>query len=198
MLKLKTLLGQIYEPFGNEWVKKNGIVFDVARSTGITLAGSIAIAVARKKAVKPPGDIDFVCGSPNEALHFINALQDYLLGKSVYWKVQVNSRTCFCPNGCTAHFRLTAPFWIPICVMVIREVKHWRTGGGNLIQSFDDVVAAAKDLELRDGKDRTSHLEEPDDDRRGSPIRVDLSEADPTSIFITSEDTKDFPYIKTT
>lgn len=196
-MKLKTLLGQIYEPFGNEWVKQNGIVFDVARTTGITLAGSIAIAVARKKAIKLPGDIDFVCHSDDEALHFINSLQDYLLSKSVYWKVQVNSRTCFCPTGCTAHFRLTAPFWLPICVMVIGEVRHWRAGGGNLIQDFNDVVESAKELEARDGKDRTSHLEEqPDDDRFPVSLMDDPFEAEPASIFITSEDTKDFPYIK--
>lgn len=195
-MKLKTLLGQIYEPFGNEWVKQNGFVFDAARTTGITLAGSIAIAVARKKAVKPPGDIDFVCSSNAEALHFLNVLQEYLLSKSVYWKVQVNSRTCFCPTGCTAHFRLTAPFWLPICIMVIGSVNHWRVSGGNLIQDFADVLESAKDLEARDGKDRTSHLDEPDDDRFPIHIPVDLSESAPTSIFITSEDARDFPYIK--
>lgn len=195
-MKLKTLLGQIYEPFGNEWVRQNGFVFDAARTSGITLAGSIAIAAARKKAVKSPGDIDFVCASNAEALHFLNALQEYLLSKSVYWKVQINSRTCFCPTGCTAHFRLTAPFWLPICIMVIVELHHWRVSGGNLIQDFSDVVESARELEERDGKDRTSHLDEPDDDRFPIHIPVDLSESDPASIFISSEDTKDFPYIK--
>lgn len=192
-MKLTSLLSQIYEPFGNEWVKQNTFVFDVARKTGITLAGSIAIAVARKKAIKSPGDIDFVCHSPNEAQHFINTLQDYLLTKSVYWKVQINSRTDFCPKGCTAHFRFTAPFWLPICVMVIGEVQHWRITGGNFIQDFNDVVQSAKDLELRDGKDRTSHLEIPDDDRTPVHISIDLSEADPLAISLP-DPLRGFPY----
>jgi hypothetical protein len=161
-MKLKSLLGQIYEPFGNEWVKGSGIVFDIARNSNVSLAGSIAIAVARKKAAKAPGDIDFVAPNSEDAQKFIAALQNYLLTKSVYWKVQVNSRTHFCPKGCVAHFRMTVPFWLPICVMVIGEVSSWRVEGGNQIQSFDDVVEAAKDLQLRDGKDRTSHLEEID------------------------------------
>lgn len=153
-MKLKTLLGQIYEPFGNEWVKQNGFVFDKARQTGATLAGSIALAVGRKKAVRPPGDLDFVCQSIQEARNFIHALEDFLFKRSIYWKVQINSKTAFCPDGCSVHFRFTAPFWLPICVMVIPEVRFWRVDGGNQIQQFDDVVRAAKALDDRDGKGR--------------------------------------------
>ena len=153
-MKLKSLLTQIYEPFGNAWVKQNGIVFDQARKVGLTLAGSIALAVGRKKAVRLPGDIDFVCSTIQEARAFVAALEDFLLKRSVYWKVQTNSRTSFCPENCTAHVRFTAPFWLPICIMVIGEVRHWRTDGGNLVQQFDDVVKAAKSLDERDGKGR--------------------------------------------
>lgn len=182
-MKLKTLLGKIYEPFGNEWVKHNGFVFDQARACGLALAGSIAIAVSRKKAIKLPGDIDFVCQNNSEAQYFINILQDYLLKKSVYWKIQVNSKTHFCPKGCTAHFRITVPFWLPICVMVIGEVKYWRIEGGNQIQQFNDVVNAAKALEERDGKDRTSSLnvrfDVVDEIDEGFPIIITPSDSEP-------------------
>jgi hypothetical protein len=153
-MKLKDLLAQIYEPLGNQWVKQNGIVFDQARVAGLTLAGSIALSVGRKKAVRLPGDIDFVCPTIKEARAFVAALEDFLLKRSVYWKVQTNSRTPFCPKGCPAHVRFTAPFWLPICIMVIGEVRFWRVDGGSKIQQFDDVVTAAKSLDEKDGKGR--------------------------------------------
>lgn len=194
-MKLKSLLGQIYEQFGHEWVKQNGFVFDTARKCELTLAGSIGLAVARKKAIRPPGDIDFVCASNEEAMHFINKLQGFLLKRSVYWRILVNSRTAFCPKGCTAHFRFVSPFWLPICVMVIGEVRHWRVSGGNLIQNFDDVVQAAKDLDERDGKGRLD--EEPKEDpdpRQVSRPPVDLSEVDPHAAVLSDFDHPSFDY----
>lgn len=175
-MRLKTLLESLYEPFGNQWVRQNGFVFDTARKTGLTLAGSIALSVGRKKAVRSPGDIDFVCASVSEARHFTNLLEDYLLTKSVYWKVQINSKTCFCPKGVSAHIRFTAPFWLPICIMVIGEVRNWRTKGGNFIQKFDDVVEAARELDERDNKGR---LEEDPEPRPGSTIQFDEHESEP-------------------
>lgn len=166
-MKLKTLLGQIYEPFGNEWVKANGYVFDSARKCELTLAGSIAIAVSRKKAIRPPGDIDFVCSSFEAARHFTGTLEEFLIKRSVYWKTLTNSKTPFCPDGCSIHIRFVAPFWLPICIMVIPEVNHWRVSGGDLIQNYEDVVEAAKLLDERDGKGR---VEEEPRERVGLPI----------------------------
>lgn len=167
-MRLKTLLTSIYEPFGNHWVKSNGIVFDAARQAGLTLAGSIALSVGRKKTVRLPGDIDFVCETVSQARDFIKRLEDFLLKKSVYWKVQINSKTAFCPDGCTVHFRFTAPFWLPICIMVIPKVSYWRVTGGDQIQNFDDVVKAAKALDERDGKGRLD--EEPKSDQEPPEI----------------------------
>lgn len=172
-MKLKDLLSTIYESLGNHWVAQNGIVFDQARVAGLTLAGSIALAVGRKKAVRPPGDIDFVCATIGEARTFVAALENFLLKRSVYWKVQTNSRTAFCPDGCTAHVRFTAPFWLPVCVMVIGEVRHWRVEGGNLIQQFDDVVKAAKSLDERDGKGRMEDPNEPSERVLVIPLVLD-------------------------
>lgn len=180
-MRLKTLLGSLYEPFGNEWVKKNGFVFDAANRAGLSLAGSIAIAVGRKKAIKSPGDIDYVCSSVEDARKFIADIEKFLLTKSTYWSVQTNSKTAFCPDGCSVHFRIKTAFWLPVCVMVIPEVNYWRVSGGYKIQSFDDVVEAAKLLEERDGKDRTSHLDEACeefDDRKPARPKFDFDDID--------------------
>lgn len=169
-MKLKPLLASLYEPFGNEWVKQNGIIFDQARKHSLTLAGSIAIAVGRKKAIRPPGDIDFVCVDITQARAFVHGLEDFLLTRSVYWKVQTNSKTSFCPRGCTAHVRFTAPFWLPVCVMVIPEVHAWLIEGGYSIQQFNDVVAAAKELDSRDGKGRVDDIVQEQDSESPGPL----------------------------
>lgn len=180
-MSLQTLLYEIYEPFGNEWVTKNSYVFSAAKRASLSLAGSIAISIGRKKAIKNPGDIDYVCSSVDEARKFITDLEKLLFQKSTYWSVQTNSKTAFCPEGCSAHFRIKTAFWLPICVMVIPEVHFWRVKGGHKIQSFDDVVESAKLLEERDGKDRTSHLDEATedfDDRKPARAMVEFDDLD--------------------
>jgi hypothetical protein len=173
MMRFNEYLQSIYATVGNEWVNRNGIVFLSATTEGLAIAGSIAVAIGRKKAIRIPGDIDLVCAEVKQAKAFIARLEDKLMQSSVYWKVQTNNRTAFCPDGCTTHFRITAPFWLPICVMVIGEVKMWRTQGGNPVQQFEDVVRAAEALDERDGRDRLTE-EEPRDPLKGSKWDLDV------------------------
>lgn len=180
-MKFREHLEEIYAPAGNEWVNRNGFVFYAAKQSDLSIAGSIAISLGRKKSIKIPGDIDFVCDNNQAALEFVDRLQNKLLSMSVYWRVQFNSKTEFCPDGCSVHIRFTAPFWLPICVMVVEKVNFWRTNGGNQIQSFNDVIKAAKELDERDGKGRVPEdLEEWVEPRE--PVHQDLYEEEP-SVF---------------
>lgn len=149
-------LKAIYATVGNAWVDKNSLVFQEAKTCGLALAGSIGGAVASKKAKKIPGDIDFVCKDVGSAMRFQQRLQDKLFQYPTYWQVQINNRTSFCPENVETHVRIHAPFWLPICVFVLKEgcSRQWFTKEAYPVQFFTDVTKAAHEMEERDGKPR--------------------------------------------
>lgn len=151
-------LTSVYYGLESEWIEKNRCVFESAGQSGLAVAGSIAMAVACKKAKKPPKDIDFVCCSVNDAMAFIASLQSVLMGYKSHWRIYVNHDNDFVPPGCTTHFRFQCAFWLPICIMVITAEKFqfWFAKGGMRVQRFDFAKDAAKQLEKVDNKDRTS------------------------------------------
>jgi len=190
-MKLTELLTTVYAGFNeSKWIEHNNYVFWAARKHNLALCGSIAIAIARKKAIKIPGDIDLVCGSQSQAFQFINTLQEKLLTKKTYWSTRVNSGTDFCPPGSTTHIRFNCGFWLPICVMVIPEenFKYWRSAQGTMIQDFSVVINAAKAMDERDSKGRIESISEPD----GSPVKIQLE--DPFIEVVSQLDEPDMPH----
>lgn len=156
-------LKELYTPFGNEWVEKNRFVLQEAKDCGLALAGSIGGAVASKKAKKAPGDIDFVTSNVGAALRFVSRLQDKLLQYPTYWQIQANHQTKFCPDNCDCHFRFHAPFWLPICVFVLKDglFRQWFTPDAFPVQFFGDIRAQAEEMEKRDGRKRVVNIEDP-------------------------------------
>ena len=138
------------------WPKANDVVFNLAKQNSLAVCGSLGIALACKKAEKDPGDLDFVTTRIQYAQYFIDELQAFLLNHQTYWKVQVNRHTKFCLPGVEAHFRFNCPFWLPICVFVLKsdELPVWFAPWGIQVQKFDQMVAAAKQASDRDGKHR--------------------------------------------
>lgn len=139
-----------------EWIKGNRFVFEQAKINGLALAGSIAIALAKKRSSKLPSDIDFVCASAAEAMAFIQALEFKLMGYKSHWRVYVNHNNEYCPPGCSTHFRFQSAMWLPICIMVIphERFKFWFCEGGARVQIFELVKKAGEDIGVIDGKDR--------------------------------------------
>ena len=162
MNKFTERLRSIYADIGNGWVEKNEFVFSEAKTCGLALAGSIGGAVASKKAKKIPGDIDFVCRNVGQAMRFHARLQDKLLQYPTFWQIQINNRTKFCPENVETHLRFHAPFWLPVCVFVLKDgrFRQWFTPEAYPVQLFEDVKREAKEMEKRDGKERRV-LEEP-------------------------------------
>lgn len=161
MNKFTSKLNDLYAEVGSAWVSKNQFVFQEAKECGLALAGSIGGAVASKKAKKIPGDIDFVTRDVGAALRFISRLQDKLLQYPTYWQIQVNHKTKFCPKNADCHFRLHAPFWLPVCVFVLKDgtFRQWFTAEAYPIQFFGDIKEAASEMEERDGRVRPVNLD---------------------------------------
>lgn len=150
-----TALQEIYNSVGNKWIIKNSLVLKIAQQSGISLGGSIAMAITRKKAIKIPGDLDFFTDDVTKAEDFINRITRFLNNrKNTYYNIRINNETTHCLEGVKRHYRIVVPFWLPICVMVldkpIRQFFWYRQP----VQYFDDVVEAAKKVTLIDGKER--------------------------------------------
>lgn len=160
-MKFTELLTSIY---GDKlWIERNNFVFWAARKSGLSLGGSIGIAVSRKKMVNQPNDIDFLAHNFGCAQSFIHLLERKLFQRKSYWKTMVNHGTDFCPEGVETHIRFQCFLWLPICIMVLPKGKlsSWRTSQGMQIQNFKDIVSAAKALDERDEKGRiTSEVEQ--------------------------------------
>lgn len=140
-----TELENIYSEFDNSWCQKNSLVLYLARKNKLAIGGSIGIAISRKKAHKMPGDFDFFTSSYKDAWTFVSMLLDYLSRKSgTYGDIKFQNETKFTLKGVKNYFRITIPFWLPICVMVLEEPVrkfYWETIA---VQYFDDIVVAAK------------------------------------------------------
>lgn len=164
-------LTSVYSGLETAWIERNRCVFEYACSAGLALAGSIAMAVACKKAKKTPSDIDFVCCSANDVMAFIAALQSVLMRYESHWRIYVNHNNDFVPPGCLTHFRFQCALWMPICIMVIpaEKFQYWFAPGGLRVQRFEFAKDAASKLEKVDNKDRTSDFDGPRDPEEETP-----------------------------
>jgi hypothetical protein len=153
---LSKLYGPLFVEDAPNWVRKNELVLNYARKSNLVVGGSIAMAITRKKVVKIPGDLDFFTNDNEDAMYFLTAMMYYLHKKpGSHYRIFVNNQTKFTLPGVISHYRLEGPpYWLPICVMVIEKPIRYFAWHGLRVQFFDDVVAAAKDVTKRDGKER--------------------------------------------
>ena len=137
----------------SRWIKNNSIVIDLAMRHKMAIAGSFAIGLSTKNPHKEPGDIDFVCESPTEAMEFISALALFLAKKNVHYQIRSNNNNKYMAPLATNHFRLFCPFWKEICIMVIPKVDfyYWK---GLRIQLYKSVRAAMEAIEIKSPKGR--------------------------------------------
>ena len=159
MTSIKALT-ELYNPLfvadTPNWVRKNEILLNYARKSNLVVGGSIAMAITRKKCVKIPGDLDFFTNSHDDVIKFLEAIMKYLHKKpGSHYRIFANNQTKFTLPGVLSHYRLEGPpYWLPICVMVLEQPIRFFAWHGLRVQFFDDVVAAAKDVTKRDGKER--------------------------------------------
>ncbi len=159
--KLIKGLTEIYDPFIDDnfdWVKRNSLVLNYARRHKLVFGGSIAMAITRKKATKIPGDIDLFTNNNIDAMNFVNDIMNFLhTKKGVFYRLYVNNETQFTLEGVKSHYRIVGPpYWLPICVMVLKKPIRQFYWNAAPVQFFDDVVAAAKEVTAKDGKERVS------------------------------------------
>jgi len=122
----------------DRWVEQNSKVIELAVFNKMTIAGSFAAGLATKYPRKVPSDLDFVCGSVDDAMKFITALVLFLSDKSVFYTIRCNNKNKWTAPGCDVHFRFLCPIWKEICIMVIPNVSafYWR---GLPIQPYGEV-----------------------------------------------------------
>lgn len=155
------LYGSLSETQSNNgWVIKNSLILNLARKHNLCFGGSIAMAMSRKKVIKNPGDIDLFTNSNTDALAFINSIMTYLHNKKgSFYRVYVNNETKFTMEGVKSHYRIVGPpYWLPICIMVLKKPIRSYFYHGARVQFFDDVVGAAKEVTKKDGKERVSMI----------------------------------------
>lgn len=165
-------LQKIYEPFAPEWVRKNSILFNFTRKHNLALGGSIAMAITRKKSTKFPGDLDLFTNSNEDALKFVNAIVSFLSKKSgSFYRIYVNNETEWCMEGVKHHYRIVGPpYWLPICVMVLKKPIRFFVWNRHRVQYFDDVVKSAKEATAKDGKVRINFNESLDTSEKLSRV----------------------------
>jgi hypothetical protein len=163
-----TALQEIYGSVGNEWIIKNSLILKIAQQSGISLGGSIAMAITRKKAIKIPGDLDFFTDDQSKAEDFVNRITRFLNNrKNTYYNMRINNETAHCLEGVKRHYRIVVPFWLPICVIVLDKPIRQFFWHRQPVQYFDDVVEAAKKTTAIDGKERV-------DIKKGNKFSVNL------------------------
>jgi hypothetical protein len=144
-------LNLAYSQIDASWIQKNYFPINTAHKFGVIICGSVGAAIATGTSKKVPNDIDFVATDLESALTFMNSLHIKMSKYKQYYKVLYNNRTKFCPDGCTAHIRLHAPMWLPICIFVVPTAKSWKYLGRWLIQDSKQIQLAANDMTHRDG-----------------------------------------------
>jgi hypothetical protein len=157
--KLITGLEELYTSFigeNNNWVKENSLLLNYARHSQLVLGGSIAMSITNKKAHKHPGDIDLFTNNNEAAWDFITKVQKYLHNKKgSHYRIFVNNETKFTLEGVKSHYRIVGPpYWLPVCVMVLKNPIRKFYWNNAPVQYFDDVIAAAKKVTERDEKPR--------------------------------------------
>ena len=154
-------LETLYKELDNKWVNQNSLVINYAKGAKLAVGGSIAMAISNKKPHKIPGDFDFFTDNNEDSLKFIQNIIHWLSKRpNTHYKIQINNKTDFTLPGVSHHVRITVPFWKPICVMTLENPIRSFFYHGLKVQYFDDVVAAAKEATLKDGKPRITFDEE--------------------------------------
>ena len=154
-------LEELYKPLDNKWVNQNSLVINYAKGAGLSVGGSIAMAISNRKPHKIPGDFDFFTDDNEKSLKFIQNIIFWLSQRAnTHYKIQFNTKTEFTLPGVSHHVRITVPFWKPICVMTLESPIRSFFYHGLKVQYFDDVVQAAKEATAKDGKKRITFDEE--------------------------------------
>jgi hypothetical protein len=140
---------------GSEFVRKHEWLLETARSCEVAICGGCAAAIVKSKTDYQPADIDMVTTKAN-ALRFIDQVNHFLLDKSVHFRLYVNSHNSFVPKPAVSHYRIQAPFWLPICLFIVPhdQFRFYRIAQGHLLQLPQDVKKAADTLAEKDGKPR--------------------------------------------
>jgi hypothetical protein len=147
-----------------------------AKACEVALCGGCAAAVTKGITDYEPKDIDFAATREN-ALKFVGMINGFMLGRSVHYRIYVNSQNDFVPSAATAHFRITCGFWLPVCLFVIPDesFRAYRIKGGHMLQLYSDIKQAADELTAEDQKTRIAN--EPED---APPTVVDEAKEDET------------------
>jgi len=154
-------LEELYKPLDNKWVNQNSLVINYAKGAGLSVGGSIAMAISNRKPHKIPGDFDFFTDDNEKSLKFIQNIIFWLSQRAnTHYKIQFNTKTEFTLPGVSHHVRITVPFWKPICIMTLENPIRYFFYHGLKVQYFDDVVRAAKEATAKDGKKRITFDEE--------------------------------------
>jgi hypothetical protein len=151
------------QTLGVAFNKRHSWIFTTAKRKGVALCGGCAAAVSLGNADYAPKDIDFVA-TKDSALEFLDAINGLLIGKSVHYRVYANVGNSFVPSTALAHYRITSPFWLPICLFVLSDetFRAYRIKGGHMLQIYSDIKAAAEELTEIDNKPRLATTDLPD------------------------------------
>lgn len=156
--KIIEYLDDLYHTTGKEWVKKNSLPINYAKNSRLAFGGSIAMAISNRRPAKIPGDLDFFTDCKEDAEEFILKIMGFLGNrKNTWYDMRFNHETEYVLDGVSDHIRIKVPFWLPICVMVLKDPIRKFYKHGMAVQYFDDVVKAAKEATEIDGKERTSN-----------------------------------------
>jgi hypothetical protein len=168
---------------GNDFNKRHGWLLYTAKRLGVALCGGCAAAVTKGNAEYVPKDIDFVA-KQSDALLFIAAINEFMLKRSVHYRVYANSKNKFVPKTATAHFRITSPLWLPVCLFLIPDDKFrsYRIARGHILQLYTDIQSAAADMTEIDSKPRMASEPEEAPDPMLTQIIEDIMHATPERV----------------
>ena len=143
------------QTLGEHFVKQHNWLLSVAKSCEVALCGGCAAAVVSDNQHYIPIDIDFATTKAN-ALRFIDAINHFLIDRSVHYRIYVNSKNSFVPEPALSHFRVQCPFWLPVCLFVLPhdEFHYFRIQGGHLVQLPEEIAYAADQMTELDDRPR--------------------------------------------
>lgn len=150
MKEIKTL--------GTAFTTKHEWLLQIAKENEVAICGGCAAAISKERSDYIPSDLDLVTTKAN-ALRFVDAINHFLLGKNIHYRIYINSHNKFVPIPAIAHFRIQCPFWVPVCLFVLPydKFRYYRINEGYLLQLPKDVKAAADALTETDNKARIAN-----------------------------------------
>lgn len=136
------------------WVRRHWAIIDYAGKNGIAIGGSVGMAIGHGSPVRAPNDLDFVTTDHNKAISFVLMCLNALSGYRSRCQIRMNNMTSWVPDGALAHYRIDSSMWLPICIFVVENMSVWYPCKNLCVQSYNEIVAAAKKLTERDDKPR--------------------------------------------